>query len=52
MSDLLDLKLKIPCPSNDCCTLVACNDAWAFSFYYFYSRRSGRLPHAGWEGNA
>jgi hypothetical protein len=26
--------------------------AWAFSFYYFYYGRSGRLPHAGSKGNA
>jgi hypothetical protein len=24
---------------------------WAFPFYYYFGR-SGRLPHAGWTGNA
>jgi hypothetical protein len=51
MPPLLDLKQNAR-PSDEGRGLAACaiHSVYAFPFYYF--SRFGRLPHAGWEGDA
>jgi hypothetical protein len=46
----IDVKIKNDRLNIDGCVLDA--RTFAFPFYFYYFSRSGRLPHAGWEGSA
>ena len=50
MSVPVNVKTENARLNMDGCAVDACT--FAFPFYFYYFSRSGRLPHAGWEGSA